>query len=113
MNGLMEEYMCGDIWTWLQDTEVRVLRYWVYKRVFTPLEQEKKYVDQSEYEDSYCKKGVIRECVQLPDGDLLLGFQNYNEDCDFYDLPQYMEYYKLSEIRLAYNPEDMARDEDE
>ena len=41
--------MCGDIWTWLQDTEVRVLRYWVYKRVFTPLEQEKKYVDQSEY----------------------------------------------------------------
>ena len=64
MNGLMEEYMCGDIWTWLQDTEVRVLRYWVYKRVFTPLEQEKKYVDQSEYEDTYCKKGIIRECVQ-------------------------------------------------
>ena len=97
----MEEYMCGDIWTWLQDTEVRVLRYWVYKRVFTPLEQEKKYVDQSEYEDSYCKKGIIRECVQLPDGDLLIGFQNY------------IEYYKLSEIRLAYNPEDMARDEDD
>lgn len=51
--------------------------------------------------------------MQLPDDDLLLGFQNYNEDYDFYELPQYMEYYKLSEIRLAYNPEDMARDEDD
>ena len=82
MNGLMDEYMCGDVWTWLRDTGDRVLRYWVYKRVFTPLEQEQKYVDQSEYEDPYCKMGIIRECVQLPDGDVLLGFQNYYDDCD-------------------------------
>ena len=39
--------------------------------------------------------------------------QGRNADCDFDELPQYMEYYKLSEIRLAYNPVDMARDEDD
>lgn len=59
------------------------------------------------------EKGNHQGVRAAPGRRLLLRFQNYNEDCDFDELPQYMEYYKLSEIRLAYNPEDMARDEEE
>ena len=32
----------------------KVMRIWKYKRMFTPLEQEKKYVDQSEFVDDMC-----------------------------------------------------------
>ena len=105
MSKSLDEFMCGDIWTWLSDIGYRVFRYWVYKRMFTPLEQEQKYMDQCEFEDSYCKEGIIRECVELPDGDFLLGFQNVPDDDDYNDdVELYIEYYKLSEIRLAYHP---------
>lgn len=102
----VEEYMCGDIWTWLQDVSGRVFRYWVYKRMFTPLEMEQKYVDQYVFEDSHANTGIIRECIQLPDGDFLLGFQSFDGCTSAFDLPGGLEYYKLSEIRLAYYPAD-------
>lgn len=97
--------MCGDIWTYLHDTDGRVFMYWVYKRMFTPLEQEKKYIDESQFEDAEANRGVITECVELPDGDLLLGFQNVDEDGEpTTGIFRMIGYYKLSEIRLAYIP---------
>ena len=106
MSAQLESFMCGDIWTWLSDIDYRIFRYWVYKRMFTPLEQEKKYIDQTEFEDDHAKTGIIRECVELPDGDFLLGFQNVPEDWEDDDEPKWIDYYKLSEIRLAYHPSD-------
>ena len=54
-----------------------------HKRIFTPLEQEKKYIDECVYEDTNAQTGIIREVVVLPDNDLLLGF--YIPCCDTAD----------------------------
>lgn len=86
----------------------RIFRFWVYKRIFTPLEMEKKYMDQGEYEDSHCHSGIIREAIVLPDNDILLGFYIMgNDTVDEEDPYQHLEYYKLSEIRMNYSPVDM------
>lgn len=86
-----------DFETWLLDYGDRLYRYWVIKKMFTPLEQEEKWTDQSIYEDEQCSEGYIREAVELPDGDILLGF----EPPDM--AGQYIDYYKLSEINLAWS----------
>ena len=41
----------------------RLYRFWVYKHIFTPDEIEKKYIDQTPYEESRCRMGVIREVI--------------------------------------------------
>ena len=72
-------------------------RYWVYKRVFTPYEQDHRFIDESCFEDVCCRTAYIRECIVLPDDDILIGFL----DLDFAsDEKKLYEYYKLSEIRL-------------
>ena len=101
----------GDIHTWLSDVgEERVFRMWVFKKMFTPYEQDEKFSDESVYVDDVCKHVMIKELIELPDGDLLIGFQDA-DDADSDNL--YLEYYKLSEIRLDYRPEDKERLEDE
>lgn len=85
---------------WLSRNENRLFRFWVYRRIFTPYEKEEKFMDESIYEDDYCELAYIKEAIKLPDNDILLGFQNANFGKD------YIEYYKLSEIRLAYMADD-------
>lgn len=50
---------------------------------------------------------MIKEIIELADGDYLIGFQDADSD------NEYLEYFKLSEIRLDYRPEDKERLEDE
>ena len=50
---------------------------------------------------------MIKELIELADGDYLIGFQDVDRD----DL--YIEYYKLSEIRLDYCQSDKERREDD
>ena len=98
----------GDIYTWLSDVgEERVFRMWVFKKMFTPYEQDEKFLDESVYVDDTCKFVMIKELIELPDGDLLIGFQDADSD------NLYLEYYKLSEIRLDYCQSDKERREDE
>ena len=98
----------GDIHTWLSDVgEERVFRMWVFKKMFTPYEQDEKFSDESVYVDDTCKFVMIKELIELPDGDLLIGFQDADSD------NLYLEYYKLSEIRLDYCQSDKERREDE
>ena len=98
----------GDIHTWLSDVgEERVFRMWVFKKMFTPYEQDEKFLDESVYVDDTCKFVMIKELIELPDGDLLIGFQDTDND------NLYLEYYKLSEIRLDYCQSDKERLEDE
>lgn len=94
-----------DFETWLHDYGDRIYRYWVYKRMFTPEEQAGKYIDQSCFEDDTAQYGYIKEAIELPDGDILLGFQWPDMD------HSYIDYHKLSEIALACSELDME-DED-
>lgn len=75
-----------------------LFRYWVYRRGFTPYEQDHKFSDESMYEDTLCNVAYIRECIQLPDGDILVGF--LDEDATDTERTSYVQYCKLSEIRL-------------
>ena len=98
----------GDIHTWLSDVgEERVFRMWVFKKMFTPYEQDEKFSDESVYVDDTCKFVMIKEIIELADGDYLIGFQDADSD------NLYLEYFKLSEIRLDYRPEDKERLYDE
>ena len=101
----IEKIRVGDIWTFIHDTDGRVFRYWVYRRMFTPLETSAKYIDESVYEDVHCKLGTIHDCVILPDNDVLIGFKDVEYDC--------VDYYKLSEIRMSYYPVDSDEEGEE
>jgi hypothetical protein len=102
-----------DFETWVMYHSDRVFRYWVYRRMFTPYEQERKYMDETVFEDTHCSYGTIREAVELPDGDVLIGFVDPFDDTVPED-SQNIHYVKLSEISLAYYPRDEAelREED-
>ena len=64
----------GSFFEFLEKNKDRLFRFWVYKRMFTPLEQEMMYTDQDVYEDYHANTGIIKEAIVLPDNDLLLGF---------------------------------------
>ena len=108
----------GSFFEFLEKNKDRLFRFWVYKRIFTPLEQEQKYMDQGEFEDYHAHTGIIREAIILPDNDLLLGFYIISDTtADEVDEYRHLQYYKLSEIRMEYRPVDMeeyyGRDESE
>lgn len=91
--------------TWMLDNDDRIYRYWVYKRMFTPRELEEKRRNQSCYEDDMYCYGRIEEAVELPDGDVLVAFSNPADDDDD-DRKGILYFYKLSELRLVYDPTD-------
>lgn len=98
----------GSFFEFLDKNKDRLFRFWVYKRMFTPLEQEKKYFDECQYEDTHAQTGIIKEAIMLPDKDLLLGFYVIaGTTADEVDEYRHLEYYKLSEIRMEYRPVDM------
>ena len=85
----------------------RIIRFWIFKRKFTPLEMEKKYIDQGCFEETSARCGIIREVIVLPDNDVLLGICELAEDVSELSSPiSYLEYYKLSELRIGYFPKD-------
>ena len=100
-----------DFETWVLDNRDRVYRYWVYKRMFTPEEVDAKWSDQSCYVDDKCSFGVIKEAVELPDGDVLLGFIDPNDEGS--NVEGSIFYYKLSQIELAYFQCDQEQELDE
>lgn len=81
-----------------------IFRYWVYRRMFTPYEQKECFQDESVFEDVYAEVGVVKECIPIGNGDFLIGFQAA-DDSDPYNVTvfDFIEYYKLSEIRLNLN----------
>ena len=89
--------------------KTKIWRMWVYRRMFTPYEWNGKFTDETIYENDGQSIFVCIESVHdLPDKDLVLGirviydrvtFEKPVSDAD-------IEYYKFSEIRLAYYPDD-------
>lgn len=89
----------GDIYTWLHDVgEDKLFRFVVYRRIFTPYEQEQKFSDESQYEDTHFTFGYIKELINLENGDYLIGFNICDDDGSELGV---IEYYRLSEIRLS------------
>lgn len=86
-------------------------RYWIYRRMFTPYEQEGLFSDESMFEDIHCRLAYIHTVIILPDNDILIGFL----DADFADDPEAknnIQFCKLSEIRLEIYEGDQEEEED-
>ena len=81
-----------------------VFRYWIRKRMWTPYELDQKDPLQSDVVDEECSYGYLIEAINLG-YDWLIGISDYSENFDF-DNIDYITYYKLSEIDLAYNKND-------
>lgn len=96
----------GDWETFFLDNSDRLYHFVVYKKMFTPYEQQQCFSDESVYEEDIYKYGFIREVVPLPNGDLLLGICEIIDDVPS-DLDASLDYYKLSELRLSYDKEDI------
>ena len=99
-----------DFEEYLEDAEERIFRYWVYRRMFTPIETEKKFIDESFYEDSHCHFGMIVECISLNEEDYHIGFQDVSLEENTVHIYGNISYYKLSEIRMAYLQKDQITD---
>lgn len=100
-----------DLETWLLDfNEEKIFRIYRRKDVFTPYEQEKKFMDETVWE-CVSESAKIVEAIELPNKDTLLGFRNiWNEDVrdDNNTLidtklvqSSFIDYYPLSEIQLT------------
>jgi hypothetical protein len=88
-----------DFETWFMDESDRVYRYLVYKKVWTPLEMDKKYTDESEYENGgHYTLCHIEEAIEMSPGNWMLGLRDIYEDgC----ISKHISYYPLSDIRLS------------
>lgn len=86
-----------DMETWLLDNEGKIFRYVIYRRMFTPYEQEQAFTDESHYEDYHFTLGFIEEAIDLGDGEWLLGFRKIIDG----EVLEEIEYCRLSEIRLS------------
>lgn len=96
-----------DMETFVLDYKDKVFTVLVYKHMFTPYEMDKKFQDETIYEDSFDAK--IEHSVDLGNGNFLLGFRRVFEsesvgedniisvDIRYSD---FVEFYKLSEINL-------------
>lgn len=86
-----------DMETWLRDNPDMVFRFLVYRRMFTPDEQDAKYSDETFYENGGAYQyGIIEDAVDLGGGEWLLGIRIMDDET-LYDE---VNYYRLSEIRL-------------
>lgn len=97
--------------TWLNDFgHNHILRMLEIRRPgqYTPYEMDKKFKDESLYIDCHYRHIQIKEAIELPDKDILIGFR---EVFDIEDIEEPWEksiiyYKKLSEIELTYFPYD-------
>ena len=80
-----------------------IFRLWEYKRMFTPYEQAEQFIDQSIYKNEVCDYIIIKDVINLPDGDLLLAV---SDECD----SGIIDYYRLSDITLSKVDSDMEEE---
>lgn len=79
-----------------------IFRIWERKNIFTPYEWNEKFSDQSLYKNDECTFKVIKDIIELPDGDLLLATHNWSDK-----EANMIYYFKLSEIELMKINSDM------
>ena len=95
-----------DMETFILDNQDKIFRYYKYVRVWTPFELDKKYSDESIFENGgYAEFVYIRQAIELPDRDVLLKLEitHSPEDDILYqdeDNDRIYKYEKLSDIVL-------------
>lgn len=97
-----------DFETWMLDFgQDHIFRMLEYRRPgeWTPLELSQKYTDQSRYVSDFFQKIIIKEAIELPDKDILIGYISI-EDIDDDNEEAWITYKKLSQIELTYCPGD-------
>ena len=88
---------------YFEDNKDKVFRYVIYKRMFTPYEQDKKFSDASIYEDDFFTHCKIKNVLPLGEDDFILEAERVFSDDEEYD-PEtctWTEFVKFSEIRLS------------
>ena len=102
-----------DMETFILDNQDKIFRYYKYVQVWTPFELDKKYSDESIFENGgYAEFVYIRQAIELPDGDVLLKMEvthNPDDDILYQDEDKndkLFKYEKLSNIVL----EEYSRD---
>jgi len=73
-----------------------VFRYQVYRRIFTPYEQQNASVFESCFESANYQFGYIEKLIPLGDSEWLIGFREIYEGLE----SGVVRFFKLSEIRL-------------
>lgn len=73
---------CRSMSEWAADCRGAVFRYLTYKRLFTPYEQENKFMDESQFEDIHYDFGRLEGVVDLGSGDMLLIFRELLDGVD-------------------------------
>ena len=97
----METYGITDLGTWLQNQQGQVFRVLTYKKVWTPYEQDKKFSDESIYEEGgYYLFAYITNAIEVSEGTLLeLSEVTQNDDGTWED--DHRKHYKLlTDIKL-------------
>ena len=107
-----------DFDTFLLDNQDKIFRYYKYKKVWTPFELDKKYSDESMFENGgYAEFVYVRQAIELPDGDVLLKLElTHNPEDDILyqdeeDNETIYKYEKLSDIVLEECSIDNEREE--
>lgn len=86
----------GDIWTWIHDEDIteRLFRVWV----------------DPEDPDETCSFVYFTQFIQLPNNDILIGMQGYDDRYEDNKYPM-VEYRLLSQIQFVYTPKDEEDEE--
>ena len=91
----------------LQENPNRIYRYWVYRHGYTPYEQKKCFPDESLFESTHARFGVLREVIPLSGGNAFLGFAEFMSDAsEIIGETRTLAYYRVSDLQLVYAPID-------
>lgn len=106
-----------DLETFIHDEgQTKIFRMYKYRKLFTPYEQDKKYSDESVFENgNYPSYVRIIDAIELPDGDVLLKLLDdipvYERTEDYENHPCIYLYEKLSDIKLELWEDDNKEEE--
>lgn len=102
-----------DFDTWLHDFGYdHIFRILIPRKPmqYTPYEFDQKFSDESLYVDNHYKKVIIDDAVELPDGDIMIGFREVYDKDVLHDSVNHGDspilFKKLSEVELSYFPQD-------
>lgn len=104
----MSHKIYSNIGEWMNAHDNQIFRMWRYKRTFTSCAQERKFQDESPFENDHCEYVVIKEIIPISETKIMIGVTYADNDYNLQDgsTSPYISYYSLDEIRLDLNPED-------
>lgn len=101
----MTKLVATDVSTFFRDSKDTVYRLWKYKKIYTPYELDKRFKDESIYEDDTCTFVKIIDIMEIPN-DILIKFRVMFDDCLYDDEKNFTDsgcyiFERLSDIKLS------------